>query len=267
MNQPIRMVGMDFDLTLIEHRNGGVYVPPDTYEMLVELIEAGIEVGIVTGRGSWAMHKLLEQAAITWGQPFPTFICPRETFLYWITDGQRRPDEAWNGARSRELAELVGWITPRQYDWHRAIEAVGLEIAHWVLWGDYGLEVGMNSPEDAEQVRQILTEWVKDMPIAQVHRNYALAHIVLATAGKGTTLLHAARERNLAPQQVLAIGDSLNDLQMLDGKLGMYSGAVDNADPTVKQAVAAAGGIIATQTAGAGVAEILRYYRQKGLLS
>ncbi len=267
MSQPIRIIGMDFDLTLIEHRNGGVYVPPETYEMLVALIESGVEVGIVTGRGSWDMDKLLEQAGVVWGRPFPTFICPRETFLYWITDGRRQPDEAWNQARSGELAELVGWITPRQYEWHKAIEVAGLEIAHWILWGDCGLEVGMNSPEDAEQVRQMLAGWVKDMPLAQVHRNYALAHVVLATAGKGKTLLHAARERDLAPQQVLAIGDSLNDLQMLDGKLGMHSGAVGNADPTVKQAVEAAGGMVATQPAGTGVAEILRHYRQEGLLS
>ena len=267
MNQPIRMVGMDFDLTLIEHRDGGVYVPPETYETLVALIEAGIEVGIVTGRGSWAMHKLLEQAGITWGRPFPTFICPRETFLYWITDGQLQPDAAWNQARSGELAELVGWITPRQYEWHRAIEVAGLDIAHWILWGDYGLEVGMNSPEDAERVRQMLTEWVQDMPLARTHRNYALAHVVLTTGGKGNTLLHAASQRGLAPGQVLAIGDSLNDLTMLDGKLGMHSGAVGNADPAVKQAVEAAGGMVATQPAGAGVAEILRHYRREGLLS
>lgn len=267
MNQPIRMVGMDFDGTLIGHRNGGVYVPLETYEMLVALIESEVEVGIVTGRGSWAMHKLLEQAAITWGQPFPTFICPRETFLYWITDGQRQPDEAWNRARSGELAELTSWITPRQYEWHRAIEVAGLEIAHWILWGDYGLEVGMNNPEDADQVRQMLTKWVQDIPLAQTHRNYALAHVVLATGGKGNTLLHAASQRGLAPGQVLAIGDSLNDLTMLDGKLGMHSGAVGNADPMVKQEVEAAGGMVATQPAGAGVAEILRHYQQEGLLN
>jgi len=267
MNQHIRMVGMDFDLTLIEQRDGGVYVPPETYEMLVALIKSGVEVGIVTGRGSWAMHKLLEQTGITWGQPFPKFICPRETFLYWITDDQRQPDEAWNRARSGELAKLIGWITPRQYEWHRAIEVAGLEITHWILWGDYGLEVGMNNPKDADHVRQMLTEWVQDMPLARAHRNYALAHVALSTGGKGNTLLHAASQRGLAPAQVLAIGDSLNDLQMLDGKLGMHSGAVGNADPTVKQAVEAAGGIVATQPAGAGVAEILRHYQQEGLLS
>jgi len=261
------MVGMDFDGTLIGHRNGGVYVPSETYETLVALIDSEVEVGIVTGRGSWAMHKLLEQTGITWGRPFPTFICPRETFLYWVTDGERQPDEAWNEARSRELAELVGSITPRQYEWHRAIEAAGLEIAHWILWGDYGMEVGMHNPEDAEQVRQMLTEWVQDMPLARVHRNYALAHVVLETGGKGNTLLHAASQRGLAPGQVLAIGDSLNDLQMLDGKLGMHSGAVGNADPAVKQAVEATGGVVATQPSGAGVTEILRYYQQEGLLS
>ena len=124
----------------------------------------------------------------------------------------------------------------------------------------------MNSPEDAEQVRQMLTEWVQDMPLARAHRNYALAHVVLATGGKGNTLLHAASQRGLAPGHVLAIGDSLNDLQMLDGRLGMHSGAVGNADPVVQQAVRAAGGIVATQRAGAGVGEILRHYGQDGLL-
>jgi len=266
MSQPIRMVGVDFDLTLIEDRNGRPYLPPDTYEMLIALIDSGTEVGIVTGRGAWAVHKLLEQAGITWGQPFPTFICPREVFLYWITDGKLQPDQVWNQARSKDIASLVSWITPRQYEWHRTIEAAGLEIAHWILWGDYGLEIGMNSPEEAEHTRQMLSGWVQDMPLARVHRNHALAHVVIATGGKGNALLHAASERSLAPEQVLAIGDSLNDLQMLDGKLGMHGGAVGNADPAVKQAVEAAGGVVATQPASRGIGEILRHYRQEGLL-
>ena len=93
--------------------------------------------------------------------------------------------------------------------------------------------------------------------MARVHRNRMLAQVVLSTAGKGNSLLRAATVKGLRPHQVLAIGDTLNDLDMLDGRHGFRAGAVGNADLVIKQAVLAAGGIVAEREAGAGLAEIL----------
>ncbi len=59
----------------------------------------------------------------------------------------------------------------------------------------------------------------------------------------------------MTPKELmLAIGDSLNDLTMLDGKLGFRVGTVGNADELINAAVRAAGGMVATQRVAAGSA-------------
>ncbi len=260
------MVAMDFDLTLLEWRNEAPYVPADTIKLLNRLIESGVEVGIVSGRYSWTMRLMLGEAGVAWGEPFPTFIVPRETFVYSVAGDQLIPDEEWNEQRADELVELLRWIMLRQADWHREMGRAGLDIAHWILWGDYGLEAGFRTMEEADWAREMLAAWTADMPLAHAHRNHKLAHLVLATAGKGKSLLRVATGKGIAPDEVLAIGDSLNDLSMLDGKLGFHVATVANGDEPIQEAVRAAGGMVATQRVGAGVTEIVRDYQGKGLL-
>ena len=77
MKQSIGIVAMDFDLTLLEWHDGKPYVSPEIQDLLVKLVESGIEVGIVSGRYSWAMRRLLGEVGVAWGQSrFPHLSCP-----------------------------------------------------------------------------------------------------------------------------------------------------------------------------------------------
>lgn len=267
MGNKIRMIGIDFDGTLVEHTKDGPYVPPETRVLLEDLITRGVYVGIVSGNQWWDMRGNLEKAGIPWGDPFPTFVLSRETFLHWQKNGSMISDKEWNVARGGEMGELVRFLSAKQYDLFVDLEAAGFKVMGFPLLGDYGLEVHFSTEEEAERARLWLAEWAKDIPFARTHRNVRNANIVLATAGKGKSLLRAATVRGLEPQQVLAIGDSYNDLDMLDGHLGIWPGAVGNAAERVKDAVRQAGGVVATKVAGAGVEEILLSDAWKSLMS
>ena len=120
--------------------------------------------------------------------------------------------------------------------------------------------------EDAERARTWLAERAGHLPGARIFRSGRAVHIALETAGKGRTLVRAAETRGLAPNEVLAIGDSGNDLDMLDGKLGLLPATVGNAEDSIKDAVHRAGGFVATREATWGVEEILTEYANRGLL-
>lgn len=49
-----------------------------------------------------------------------------------------------------------------------------------------------------------------------LHRDFSLVDIVRAGCSKGTTLRRLAESRGLGPEQVMAVGDNLNDLEMLE---------------------------------------------------
>jgi len=262
----IRMIGMDFDHTLIDHNQAGPRVPEATKALLYDLIAEGVEVGIVSGRQWWAMRDLLECQGIPWGKPFPTFFVTREAFLYWVHNGEMEPDREWNEARAEEMEELAQAIMRHAPQWFAAIKEAKLHVTGWTLWGDYGFELRLATLEEAERARKILQAHIEGWQLARAQRNRFLAHVALATAGKGRTLLRAAEVKGFHPHQVLAIGDSLNDLDMLDGALGLRSGAVGNAEEAVKQVVRRAGGVIASRPAGEGVIEIIAAYQEQGLL-
>jgi len=260
----IRMVGMDFDWTLYSHREGSSGVPEHTRDMLCWLREHEVEVGIVSGRPWWDMRDLLVPQGFAWGDPFPSYIVARETFIYWIGDDAMEPDEAWNSARADELAELTRQLSERQTAWRLKLESAGLTPVRWFLWGDYGLEIHLPDPERAEQARLLLAEWSADLPLATTSRNRTLAHIILATATKGGSMAHAAASRGLRADQALAIGDSANDITMLDGRHGLRAATVSNADEEIKAAVRRCGGVIAESEAGEGVWELLSNARTRG---
>lgn len=260
----IGLIGLDFDWTLMNHNPGGSKVPPETIDILTELCEEGIFCGLASGRYWWEMRDELEAQGLPWGDPFPSFFCTRETFIYWVGLDALEPDLEWNTARRAEMRELVHQISERQSSWRLSLEAAGLHPKRWWLWGDYGLEVNMGNPEDAQRARLVLAELSAELPLAETHRNGSLAHVVLTTATKGGCLRHAAETRGLRPDQVLAFGDSANDLSMLDGRYGLRSATMANGDDEVKAAVRANGGWITEGVASTGIHELLHEFRLRG---
>jgi phosphoglycolate phosphatase-like HAD superfamily hydrolase len=257
VNEAIRMVGMDFDLTLVDYKDYRPVIPLETQALLHGLAQRGIPVGLVSGRVWWDARDRIDWASMNWGWGFPSFFIARETFIYWARDGVMQPDVEWNRDRAADMEQLMRGLCARTPDWLDALAEAGIPAVRWVHWSSYGLELQFSTSEDAEHARGLLTQWM-DLPLGRVHSNRSLAHVVLATGGKSRSLVRAAETLGLKPSQVLAIGDARNDLDMLDGHSGIRPAAVSNAQEPIKDAVRRAGGWVASQPAGLGVAEILR---------
>jgi len=57
---------------------------------------------------------------------------------------------------------------------------------------------------------------------------------------------------------VFCVGDSVNDLDMLDGRYGFHSGTVATAEEEIKEAIESNRGIIAQHPGGRGPVECLK---------
>jgi phosphoglycolate phosphatase (TIGR01487 family) len=79
----------------------------------------------------------------------------------------------------------------------------------------------------ADEVRMVLC----DEPVQVIDTGYAI-HLQSPGINKGTALVELAREMGLVPADFLAIGDSLNDIQML--KTAGIGITVANAHPDTK---------------------------------
>jgi HAD superfamily hydrolase (TIGR01484 family) len=78
-----------------------------------------------------------------------------------------------------------------------------------------------------DEVRSVL----RDHPVQVLDTGYAI-HLQAPGVNKGTALVELAREMDLTPADFLAIGDSLNDIQML--KTAGIGITVANAHPEIK---------------------------------
>ena len=101
----------------------------------------------------------------------------------------------------------------------------------------------------AEEVRAIL----RDHPVQVWDTGYAI-HLQAIGINKGTALVALAREMGLSPADFLAIGDSLNDIQMLTtAGIGI---TVANAHPDTK----AVAQYVAKKAYGDGFVEAIGHY-------
>ncbi len=101
----------------------------------------------------------------------------------------------------------------------------------------------------AEEVRKVL----RDYPVQVIDTGYAI-HLQAPGVNKGTALVALAQTMGLAPADFLAIGDSLNDVQML--KTAGIGITVANAHPDAK----AAAEYIAGKEYGDGFVEAVEKY-------
>ena len=115
------------------------------------------------------------------------------------------------------------------------------------------------SLEDAVAVQEMIIQYMEKegIDVVFVQRNGWGVGLSDARVGKGICLRRIARKMGLKPEEVIAIGDSNNDMPMLDGRMGFFSTCPANADEEILELVRRNGGIVAERNYGMGVAEIM----------
>ncbi len=115
-------------------------------------------------------------------------------------------------------------------------------------------EIGLRRNFDVEMARQML----KEFPEVEIMDTGFAVHIKSRKINKGTGLKRIAELMGLDARELVAIGDSPNDIEML--KASGFGVAVGNAHSDLKRAAA----MITKGEHGAGVEEAVGYLRERG---
>ncbi len=118
-------------------------------------------------------------------------------------------------------------------------------------------EIVLRRNFDLELARQILYDHAFNVEVIDTH--FAI-HIKSTKVNKGTGVIKAAELMGLKPKDFIAIGDSVNDVEMLE--VAGFGIAVGNGDPELRSVA----DYIATSSYGPGAAEGITYLRERSLI-
>jgi Cof subfamily protein (haloacid dehalogenase superfamily) len=237
----IRLIAIDIDGTLLDSRSR---LPDAHRDAVAEAHARGIEIALVTGR---SFHFTLPVANLL---PIPlTLVCnngalvktktgetamrhplSREIAQRVLTDTREFEDsvaiifDRANGDERQMVFERMDWSHPHRrgyYEKNKAYIARAPAALAEMLTED-PVQVMFNG---GVQPMRALLGALRAMPIADQFavaiteyeaRDFALVDVNAARCSKGTTLARWAEHRGLTQDQVMAVGDNLNDVEMLD---------------------------------------------------
>lgn len=263
----IKMIAMDFDWTLVDHSVKKNKVGKELIDELNSFIKKGNYAGIVSGRVYWNFQTELESFGIEWANPFPNYIIAREAYIYKIDKDNYIENEEYNPEIKQKIMALNVELAKHLDEIIALYKRENIKINNFMVYGDFGVEIHV-AEKDAQKAMLVMEEFVKDKNIkdAAVHRNGIMITIYHKQAGKGNTLLEAAKSFGIKPQEVLAIGDNYNDISMIDGKLGFVGACVGNADDNIKEIVRNGGGYVGEGMAYRGILDVIRQLKADGLM-
>lgn len=270
----IRLLALDLDGTLLDS-NGGI--PPANRDAVARALDAGVEVALATGRRYEFARKIFEalpepltlilsNGAIVKARDGTTLmrsLLPRETARMVLADFPEHRESAAvvfdRPADGQVVFEAIDWEHPRHrrfFEVNRPFlaEVSPLEnclsedpIQVMYTGGCAAMRVLFDQLQQrADGFSVALTEYM--------HRDFSLVDIVTAGCSKGSALRAWAGARGFSRAEVMAMGDNLNDLQMLE-----FAGTavlMDNALPEMK----ARGWAVTGSNDDGGVAQAIERY-------
>mgnify|MGYP000058561255 FL=1 len=253
-DSPRWLLSFDFDGTLVDPDEDPA-VSADFFELMKEMRSAHKSCwGINTGRSLMQAVQGLIDARFP---ILPDYIIAREREIYLPNKfGRWVGNEDWNKRCEREHHKLF-----------RQCRKVLKGLKQWVedetaaVWGIQKEEpagiVASTASEMDMIVRKIDGE-IESKTSLSYQRNGIYLRFSHKHFHKGTAMLEVARLMGLSKQHAFAVGDSHNDLDMLDPEMAEMLACPANACPEVKLQVARVGGYVATRKASRGVVDALR---------
>jgi Cof subfamily protein (haloacid dehalogenase superfamily) len=254
----IRLIALDLDGTVLDSHG---QIPDANRSAIRRALEAGVEVAIATGRRYEFARAIFERlpapltlilsngAIVKWhdGRTAMRRLLPRAAARAVLAGApEHRSSAALIFDRPREgqvVFESIDWNDDRHRRFYESNRAFVSEHSP--------LESALT--EDPVQVMftgrcaamRILFEGLRDAAAAQaapsggeysvalteyVHRDFSLVDVVQAGCSKGAALADWAARQGLLPAEVMAVGDNLNDLEMLEfaGTPVVMANAVDS---------------------------------------
>jgi Cof subfamily protein (haloacid dehalogenase superfamily) len=231
----VRLVAIDIDGTLIDSRGR---IPEANITAVTAALDAGVQVVLVTGRSFPFARKVVEALPAT-----VTLIASNgaiERTLDGHTVARRllsRETARQVLEHTREFRDTTALLFDREAEGHVVAESMDWEHPHRRgYWEGRRHWIGQVSPlEDALTEDPIQVMFNGDVETMRViheslaglgpmavcrteyeRRDFALVDVTATTANKGYALAARAAVLGIAPAQVMAIGDNLNDVEMLE---------------------------------------------------
>ncbi len=253
-NKPQWLLAFDFDGTLVVP-DVNPPVDPKFFELLKVIRKSHQSYwGINTGRSLMQTVQGLSDARF----PFlPDYIIAREREIYTPNEFGR-----WIG--------LTNWNSRCEKDHHKLFKKcrrVLKKIQQWIesetaaIWGmQEGEPAGIVASTAAEMdfIVQKIDQEIEAKPLLSYQRNGIYLRFSHCDYHKGTAMVEVARQLGLATEKTFAIGDSHNDLDMLDLSMARHLACPGNACDEVKACVSSHGGYVAQADASLGTIEALR---------
>jgi len=251
----IRLLSTDFDGTLIMHPSDGRCGP--AFAEAIRRHKAGGGLWAVnTGR---SLAHAIEGLEIFGAPVEPDFLLTNEREIFERdSTGTWQPHHEWNLACYRRHDELF----ERSSDIIESIRSFADGSPHVTLIEEEGRPAGLvTATEDVmHDVAAFIDREAGSLPDFRYQRNTIYLRFCHRDYHKGSSLLALSGHLGIATADVMAAGDHFNDIPMLDGLAARMTCCPSNAIPEVKDVVLRAGGYVAAQEGGAGVAQAWEYF-------
>ncbi len=254
----IRLVCLDFDGTIMAYEEETSFFHPVAVELLNRLEGVGIGWCTNSGRSLDDQRQIIERSRARGLRHLPEAVICGEAFVFERRDGGYEPCEPWNSFTSSLLrsfhARVQKAVDPFVPDWAERFTPEVRAGADYTVFLVEGVE------DRAARLMAELQDAVREVPRAMVTRNGGWLVVLPEELGKGNALKAWLDRRGLSAGQALAVGDHLNDLNMLDGRAARHVGCPADAAPDVVRTVRASGGYVAGSAGPEGTAEVIRHF-------
>ncbi len=248
------LIALDLDGTSVIYEPG-LAMHPGLTAYLASLRDSGI---------AWVMNSdrytstMAEIAGLLPPEQKPAGLLSCQRFIHLLDANEDYlPVEFWNREQTDRHSLLWKDIEPLFPQWKSRVEGcftILEEVINDIAFA-YRVE-----PRETPELRSMMQQFISGRADAQVSGNHDWTFILHADFSKSRLLKKAAKMLGVTPDHVIAVGDGINDLSMLDGSVTSLVGCPANASEEVKDTVSAAGGIIAQSREAEGTMEIIKTY-------
>jgi HAD superfamily hydrolase (TIGR01484 family) len=254
------ILSFDFDGTL--HDPSSAPPVPGAFFPLIRCLreEKDAVWGINTGRSMAQMTEGFIESRF----PFlPDWVVAREREIYFPNDfGRWLPHAAWNKRCDKEIHGLFKRVRKVLARIRREIEEhTG---ARWLEMDGEPAGLIATSDEEMEWIVRRIEPLVDAEPHLAWQRNSIYLRFGHRDFQKGSSLAEIARLHGLDASSCFAMGDSHNDVEMLDPQNASMTACPANAVEKIRRVVVSSGGLVTRGRHGDGAIEALEHYFLRG---